>query len=475
MVIGILILFGVHAESRKKQLVDCQGRKNRPVYTPKIFLIGFGYIALYWILESVRDSYIFEKGNILHCIFNPGPMGIWMRLLSVFIIVLFTLYYQTLINERKKMEEQFKKEHNILNEHVEKLKEVDQMKSDFISVVSHEFRTPIAVMREGVSLYLDGLVGEVNDQQRELFTDIFRSINRLERMVTDLLDVSKIEAGKVKLRRGSVDMCNIVRTISKQFEPQIKEKDIQLIAELPTTELKIFADGDKVTQIFTNLISNAIRFTSKGGKIIIKVEDLDEIIQCSVSDTGVGISKQNLSKLFSKFEQFGKPEGKGDKGTGLGLAIAKGLVEKHGGTIWVESEVGIGTTFSFTLKKVPFPNILIVDDEPGIIQIIERFLSVDNYQFINAFNGKEAIERAMKENPSLIVLDMVLPEIDGYEVIRQLKENKHTHDIPILAMSAHSVDGEWLDHVDGKHGIPFLAKPIESDVLLNRVKDILSS
>ncbi|MCJ7812964.1 response regulator [bacterium] len=362
---------------------------------------------------------------------------------------------------------------NTLAEHVEKLKELDQWKSDFISVVSHELRTPIAIMRGGVSLCLDGIAGTINDQQKELLIDTLESIDRLGRLVTDLLDVSKIEAGKVKLRRGSIDMCTIVKKILNGFEPQMKEKDIQFITELPEGELKIFADGDKVTQIFNNLISNAIRFAGKGEKIVIKVEDGDEFIQCRVTDTGVGISEQNLSKLFSKFEQFGRPEGSDYKGTGLGLTIAKGLVEKHGGTIWAESEMGKGTTFWFTLKKIPFPNILVVDDEQNIIEIIEKFLSADNYRFIEALNGKEAIERAMKENPSLIVLDMMLPEMDGYEVIRQLKQNKQTHDIPILAISAKSVDEERLGQVNGQKEIPFLEKPVEPDLLLDNVKEML--
>ncbi len=364
---------------------------------------------------------------------------------------------------------------NDLEAHVEKLKELDQLKSDFISVVSHELRTPIAVMRGGVSLCLDGIAGEINDQQKELLTDTLENVDRLGRLVTDLLDVSKIEAGKVKLRRGSVDICMLVKKVINGFKPQAKEKDIQLISKLPTKELKIFADGDKLTQIFTNLISNAIRFTVEGGKISTKIEDGEEFIQCSVSDTGVGISEQNLSRLFSKFEQFGRPEGTDYKGTGLGLTIAKGLVEKHGGTIWVKSELGKGTTFSFTLKKIPFPNILVVDDEKNIVEIVEKFLSVDNYRFIEALDGKEAIERAMKENPSLIVLDMMLPKMDGYEVIKQLKQNKQTHDIPILAMSAQTVDEKRLNQVDGQKEIPFIEKPVEPEVLLDNVKEILSS
>ena len=330
-------------------------------------------------------------------------------------------------------------------------------------------------MREGVSLCLDGVAGELTDMQREFLTDTLENIDRLTRLVTDLLDISKIEAGKVTLRKSSIDVCEIAKRVKKSFEQKAREKNIKIELSLPESPIKLFADGDKVTQIFNNLVSNALRYTEKG-KITITAKNKKEVVECCVSDTGVGIAKENIPKLFSKFEQFGRVEGPGYKGTGLGLAIVKGLVEKHGGKVWVKSELGKGSSFWFTLKKVPFPRILVVDDEQNTVEIVKRFLSVGDYRFIEAYDGKGAIEKAINENPSLIVLDMMLPEMDGYEVIKELKKNETTHNIPILILSAFTVDRERLDN-DGNSNknIPVMGKPIKPEELLNNVQDMLST
>ena len=363
---------------------------------------------------------------------------------------------------------------NSLSDHVKKLQELDQLKSDFISIVSHELRTPIAVMKGGVSLILDGVVGKITDNQRDLLTDTMDNIDRLTRLVTDLLDVSKIEAGKINLRRRSTDLCAMAENIVNVFDREAREKGIQLRTELPDGVLKLFVDDDKINQIFNNLISNAIRFTPSDGEIVIRVEDKEDHVECSVSDTGVGIAEKNIPKLFNKFVQIGRVEGSGYKGTGLGLVIVKGLVEKHGGKIRVESELGKGSTFRFTLKKVPFPSVLVVDDEKKIVDVVKRFLSVDNYLLLEAYNGIEAVEKAKTARPSLIVLDMLLPDIDGYEVIEQLKKDDDTNDIPILVLSGAKVDKERIEQLNDCINIPILGKPIKPEELLSNVQEMVN-
>ena len=363
-----------------------------------------------------------------------------------------------------------------LEEHVKRLQELDQLKNDFLSTVSHELRTPIAVMRGGVTLILDGVAGDITESQRDLLMDTQSNIDRLTRLIDDLLDVSKIEAGKMILRRRSVDLCDIIRRIQQSFESQAQAKSIELTAQLPDDPLKLFVDDDKITQIFSNLLSNALRCTNEGGFISIRVEEKkdSDVVECSVSDTGIGIAERDMPRLFSKFEQLGRTEGSGYKGTGLGLVIVRGLVEKHGGKIWVESELGKGATFSFTLKKMPFPKILVVDDEKSVVDIIKKFLSRDDYQFVEAYDGKEAVRKAKAEHPSLIVLDMMLPELDGYEVIERLKEDKYTQDIPILILSAATVDKERIERVDGTLQIPIMGKPIQPEELLGHVQAMVS-
>jgi signal transduction histidine kinase len=365
--------------------------------------------------------------------------------------------------ERKQIEEQLKE----VNKN---LKQLDKLKNDFLSTVSHELRTPIAIMREGVSLCLEGIAGEITDTQKELLTDTMDNMDRLTRLVTDLLDISKIEAGKLKLRRSSVDLCDILKKVQQSYDAQAEEKGIQLSVQCPINPIKLFIDKDKVIQIFTNLINNALRFTSAGGEINIHVKDDNNFVECCVADTGIGIAKENIAKMFSKFEQFGRVDGPGYKGTGLGLAICKGLVEKHGGKIWVDSELGKGTKFSFTLKKVAFPKVLIIDDEEKVVEVIKEFLSEDNYQLIDATNGLEGIKKAQAQTPSLIILDMKMPKINGYEAVGRLKNDIRTNKIPIIIVSAFDVDKERLQQ-EIHNAFPIVKKPFEKDYLRRIVRN----
>jgi signal transduction histidine kinase len=368
--------------------------------------------------------------------------------------------------ERKQIEEKLKE----VNKN---LKQLDKLKNDFLSTVSHELRTPIAIMREGVSLCLDGIAGEITDTQRDLLSDTMDNMDRLTRLVTDLLDISKIEAGKLKLRRSSVDLYDILKKVQQNYESQADEKGIRFNVECPHKSIKLFVDKDKVIQIFTNLISNALRFTSSNGEIKIEVKDNRDYVECCVSDTGIGIAKDNLNKMFSKFEQFGRVDGPGYKGTGLGLAICKGLVEKHGGKIWVESELGKGTKFWFTLRKVPFPKVLIVDDEEKIVEVIKEFLNDDSYQFFEANDGLEGIEKAQAEIPSLIILDMKMPKINGYEVVGRLKHDVRTNKIPIIIVSAFTVDKNRLKQ-EVHNAFPIIKKPFEREYLRRVVRDAIA-
>jgi len=240
---------------------------------------------------------------------------------------------------------------NTLSANVEKLKELDQLKSEFLATVSHELRTPIAVMREGVSLCVDGVAGELNEMQNEFLSDALDNIDRLSRLIDDLLDISKIEAGKVLVRKSDINICELAEKTVRSFKPLADNKGISLELSVPGFGIEIFADWDRVVQILSNIITNAINYTSKGGSVFVSVQDDNDKVVCSVKDTGAGIDKKNLTKLFDKFQQFGRQEGPGYRGTGLGLAIVKGLVEKHGGRIWAESEKGEGSTFTFTLEK----------------------------------------------------------------------------------------------------------------------------
>jgi len=249
------------------------------------------------------------------------------------------------ITERKQAEE--------LRLEVEKHIRMEKLKDEFINTVSHELRTPLAITKEAISLIMDKVPGEINDQQTEILAIARNNIDRLARIINDLLDISRMEAGKVELRKEEVDINALVRMTVQAFEPKVKEKGLALRMELPEEKTLLWADEDKLNQILWNLLDNAVKFTSRGF-IRVSVEEKEKEILCRIEDSGIGIHQDDLPKIFDKFTQFGRKDGPGEKGTGLGLSIVKGLVSLHGGRVWVESELGAGTVVTFSLPKRSF-------------------------------------------------------------------------------------------------------------------------
>jgi signal transduction histidine kinase len=246
-----------------------------------------------------------------------------------------------------------RKQADELRMEVERHIKLDKLKDDFINTVSHELRTPLSITKEAISLVLEKVQGEINDQQAEILTIAKNNIERLARIINGLLDVSKIEAGKIELRKEDFDLPSLVREVVQNFEGKAGEKGLGLRLSLPEKAISVYADEDKVAQIFTNLVDNAVKFTA-AGSIEIRIEEKERTIDCSARDTGIGIAPDDLPKIFDRFTQFGRKDGPGEKGTGLGLSIVKGLVEVHGGKIEVRSELGNGTEVAFTLPRLSF-------------------------------------------------------------------------------------------------------------------------
>jgi nitrogen-specific signal transduction histidine kinase/GGDEF domain-containing protein len=234
----------------------------------------------------------------------------------------------------------------------EELRKIDAMKSEFVSVASHELRTPLASIKNAVQLILNGKTGEINETQAKFLSMAERNINRLTNILNNLLDLSRIESGKVPMKFEELDLRAPVEFILASFKAQAEEKSIHVRMDFPQEIPSVYADREKLEQILTNLIGNAIKFTPEGGEISIFAKPYPEdgnMLALSVSDTGVGIAKDQLDKIFDKFHQVEGSLHRSMSGTGLGLAITKGLVEAHQGKIWAESEVGQGSTFTFTL------------------------------------------------------------------------------------------------------------------------------
>lgn len=250
----------------------------------------------------------------------------------------------------KKTNEAIKLLYKELEEKNRKLQRLDQLKSDFVSTVSHELRTPLAIIKEGIELVIDGIPGDINERQKNVLVISRDNINRLSRIINELLDIAKIEAGRIDLKKRQIDINELIRSFIAPFEAKVKEKGLEFKTDLPKDEVNIYIDPDRIIQVFTNLLYNAIKFT-KRGFIRLSVKDKKNEVECSVSDTGIGISETDMPKVFNKFQQFGRIPGAGDKGTGLGLSIVKGVVELHKGKVWLESKLGQGSKFIFTLPK----------------------------------------------------------------------------------------------------------------------------
>ena len=232
------------------------------------------------------------------------------------------------------------------------LRKIDEIKSEFVSVASHELRTPLAAIKNVVQLMISGKTGEINENQVKFLSMAERNINRLTNILNDLLDLSRIESGKIDIKFEELDISISIEFVIASLKPQVNGKSIRLRTEMAQPLPSVYGDREKVEQILINLLGNAIKFTPEGGEIAVSAQPFDaqeRKLAISVRDTGIGIPKDQLEKIFEKFHQVEGSLHRSVSGTGLGLAITKGLVEANYGSIWVESEVGKGSVFTFTL------------------------------------------------------------------------------------------------------------------------------
>ncbi|MGD9015266.1 MAG: ATP-binding protein [Candidatus Omnitrophota bacterium] len=334
----------------------------------------------------------------------------------------FTNLMQNLIDEHSKLEAELRRVKDeleiqawglkktnegikILYKELEKknkeLEKLDQLKSDFLFIVSHELRTPLTTIRETVSQVLDGVLGATTEQQRSSLSICLEDIDRLARIISNLLDISKIEQGKIQVNRKLIDIVDLGQRIYTAFCPQAKNKGLELKTVFSQERIEVYADKDKIIQVFNNLLGNSLKFTKKG-YIQISVVDKQDCVECSVSDTGRGIAEEELPKAFSKFQQFGREPGPGEKGTGLGLAISKGIIELHRGTIWVESAINKGSKFIFTLPKYTARELFREHVTDGVKEAIkqEGCLSI----LIIHFKNFSALQRKMSKEKIKLVL-----------------------------------------------------------------------
>ncbi len=232
-----------------------------------------------------------------------------------------------------------------------RLREVDKMKSDFYSLMSHELRTPLTSIREGTNLLLEGVGGQANEKQKRLLTIISHESERLIKLVSSLLDISKMEAGMATYHFSRVDLSLLIRKAITEVEPLVESKKIRIETSVVDGLSGARIDSERILQVLRNLIGNAIKFTPGGGIVRISAAHADSEISVSVSDSGPGIAKEDLVTIFDKYQQVARARSGEFRGTGLGLAIVKHIVSAHGGRVWVESKLGQGSTFTFVLPS----------------------------------------------------------------------------------------------------------------------------
>src|SRR5579872_2262781 len=362
-----------------------------------------------------------------------------------------------------------------------------KLKSKFLASMSHELRTPLNAIVGFSGLLAEENAGQLNDKQKRFVGHIKQGADHLLQLINDILDLSKIEAGQLDIRREYFQVSEALPEVLSTIRPLAMAKSIRVEHKL-STERPIYADRVRFKQILYNLLSNAVKFTPQKGQISIDCTDEGEFIRLCVTDSGIGIRPEDQELIFEEFRQV---DGEGaHEGTGLGLAITKRLVEHQDGKLWVESEVGKGSQFSFTLPAgsgdmsravVASPNnyvgaihdeggkkplILVVDDEAPSRELLASYLEPEGYRIAMASSAAEALTIAEQMHPDAITLDILMPGANGFEVLMNLKSSPQTSHIPLIVVSI--VDQQKMGFALG--ATDYLVKPVNKSLLLKTIR-----
>lgn len=347
------------------------------------------------------------------------------------------------------------------------LQESNEIKTRFLSNMSHEFRTPVNSILSLTRLLLDRLDGDLSHEQERQVIFIRKAADSLSELVNDLLDLAKVEAGKVEVRAIEFEVGELFGTLRGMLRPLLPETSpVSLIFDESTALPKLYTDDGKLAQILRNLISNAIKYTD-WGEVRVSVTENADFIQFSVKDTGIGIAPEDQSRIFEDFVQIDSPHQKHIKGTGLGLPLSRKLAELLGGSLTVESKIGVGSTFTVSIpiayspapvdifppkersldstptsKVHPVSNaqtILIIDDDSISRYLIKQALHQATLTIVEATTAQEGLEQAKQLHPQVIILDLSMPISSGFEVLNQLKIDVATQSIPVIVHTACSL------------------------------------
>ncbi len=366
------------------------------------------------------------------------------------------------------------------------LLEATQLKSQFLANMSHELRTPLNSIIGYTELVLNGTYGALTDLQQDRLHKVMRNGRVLLELINDVLDLSKIEAGRLALNLTRVSTVALLDSLLEEFEPAAAEKGVALVrgyGKLPA----LVVDEGRARQILSNLLSNAIKFTEQGVVIVRGYYDAaHHQVVLSITDTGPGIDPAQQERIFEAFPRVETVIAHQHEGTGLGLAITRRLTEMHNGNLWFESVVGQGSTFHVALPatdETPDPApiitprarnngpvVLVIDDDQESIEVLQGYLESAKYRVYGARHANEGLKLARELHPSLITLDLRMPDMDGWQILEALQRDPVTKTTPVLIVSATDEPrGGPFPDVGG-----FIAKPVQPAVLLDHVRRLLS-
>jgi len=450
-----------------------------------------------------------EAGTSLSIIIQPPWWSTWWSYMLYSLLFVFAFVSSTRVYlHRKRLRLQLKLEH----EHAKKLEEVDQMKSSFYANISHEFRTPLMLILGPA----DKIISTVTDDDLKKQAGLVKNnANRMLALINQLLDLSRIEAGKVTLKATIGNLAQFVKGLTMEFESIAEKKDITLSLVFQKDKVMAYYDREKMEKIITNLLSNAFKFTPEGGTITVSMKQSnDNYIGIFIKDTGIGIPKNELSKIFDRFYQVDGSHTKEYEGTGIGLALTRELVELHQGKIFIDSEEGNWTEvkLSFPLGKdhllddelvessdfderkiepvekefgqtvlnieESYPEdladktiVLIVEDNADLREFMKNALE-ENYHVEEAANGEQGLRKAEKFIPDLIISDIMMPKMDGREMTTKLKQDEKTSHIPVILLTAKSDQESKLEGL-ALGADDYLIKPFDTKELLARIKNLI--
>ncbi len=427
---------------------------------------------------------------------------------------------QALINRQKELEETVAERTQTISAQAEELRELDKTKSKFLANISHEFRTPLTLIlntleEEEVSKIIDHTsIADGRFFGKQEVDIMQRNSRRLETLIEQLLDLSKLEAGKMELQAAPQNIYLYLRNLITSFQPLAQKNEIDLHFYANEEEIELFFDRDKMDKIVYNLLYNAIKFTRKGGSIIIDLQKNREHVFINVKDTGIGIPQEELANIFDRFYQVKKKDEYAYEGTGLGLALVKELAEMHQGRVEVSSEQGFGTSFKLffplgsehlntneiqspiiinntriqntseitmneAVLPVATPNettnpkpILLVIEDNADLRYYQQKRFKDDFQILLAENGEQGLALAFDQIPDVIICDVMMPKKNGYEVCQELKQDERTNHIPVILLTAKAAQEEKIQGLTAGAD-DYITKPYDQKELQLKVNNLL--